>query len=87
MNDMHNFSRDKQRAIEQMLDMNKRASQAEPPPQQSTSQNTHKSLKNLFNNSRLTISHDDILIIGLIIILSEDCHDIWLFLALLYILM
>lgn len=87
MNDMHNFSAHKQRAIEQMLDMNKKALQTEPLLQQNTVPNTHKAFNNLSDNLRLSISSDDILVIGLILILSEDCRDMWLFLALLYILM
>lgn len=87
MNDMHSFSRDKQRAIAEMLDMNKKALNRERLPQQNATHNTHKPLKNLSDNSGLTISSDGMLIIGLILILSEDCRDMWLFLALMYILM
>lgn len=87
MNDMHSFSTAKQLAIEQMLDMNKKASQTGTLPRRNAEQKTHKELKNSLNGSRPEISYDAILIIGLILILSEDCHDMWLFLALLYVLM
>ncbi len=87
MTDMHNFSHDKQRAIEQLLDMNKRALQTESFSHQNTTSTVHNSLKSSSNNLGLPLTNDALLIIGLILILSEDCRDMWLFLALLYILM
>lgn len=87
MTDMHNFLLAKQNAIEQMLDMNKKALQSGVTPQQNTTQNTHKPHTELHNNFGVTLSNDDIIIIGLILILSTDCRDMWLFLALVYILM
>lgn len=50
------------------------------------SQNSSAFPNFLINNFGLNLSSDDILILGLVLILSEDCNDIWLFLALLYIL-
>lgn len=87
MNDMHNFSEAKQNAIEQLREMNKKAVQTGDSPKQDTSKSTHKPLKNLPNNFAMLSSNDDMLIIGLILILSGDCRDMWLFLALMYILM
>ena len=87
MNDMHNFSSDKQRAIAEMLDMNKKAAQSKALPPQNASSNTHKASKGPSGNLGLSVSSDDMLIIGLMLILSQDCRDMWLFLALMYILM
>ena len=84
---MHNFSSLKNRAINELWDMNKRATQNEPQKQQNTAQNTHNHIKNLSDSFRLSLSNDDIIIVGLVLILAEDCPDNWLFLALLYILM
>lgn len=87
MNEMHKFSHDKQRAIEQLREMNKRAVKTEPLTAESTAQNSKKASKNLSDNFKISMSSDDILIVALILILSQDCHDKWLFLALFYILM
>lgn len=87
MSDMHNFSSDKQHAIEQMLDMNKRATKPQSFSPAKASQEPNKPSKKLFSGSGLSMSTDGMLIIGLILILSEDCQDMWLFLALVYILM
>ena len=87
MIDMHNFSQDKKRAIEQMLDMNKKAVNRESVLPQNTANNVNTSPKNHLGKFSMSMSQDDILIIGLILILSGDCRDMWLFLALLYILM
>ncbi len=76
MNDMHNFSQAKQNAINQMLDMNKKARQNAPT-----------ALKNSIGGSLTSISNDTILILGLLLILSQDCSDMWLFLALVYLLL
>lgn len=87
MNEMHKFSHDKQRAIEQLREMNKRAVKTEPLTTDGTAQNSKKASKNLSDNFKISMSSDDILIVALILILSQDCHDKWLFLALFYILM
>lgn len=87
MNDMHDFSSDKQRAIAEMFDMNKKASKIATLPPQHTVNNAHKSPKSPLGNLRVSVSSDDIIIIGLMLILAEDCQDTWLFLALAYILM
>ncbi len=83
MNDMHNFSQAKQNAIEQLREMNKKADRTE----RNLKQNTHNPPKKSPNNFVALSSNDDMLIIGLILILTGDCQDKWLFLALLYILM
>ncbi len=87
MSDMHNFLNDKQHAIERMLDMNKRATKSQSFSPDKTAQEPSKPLRKLFSNSGVSMSTDGMLIIGLILILSEDCQDMWLFLALIYILM
>ena len=87
MIDMHNFSQDKKRAIEQMLDMNKKAVNRESVLPQNTANNVNKSPKNHLGKFSMSMSQDDILIIGLFLILSGDCREMWLFLALLYILL
>ena len=87
---MQNFSKLKNQAIEQMRKMNQRASkdcentQSQPSFQAKKQNKSHKILeKNILNIP----SNDDLIIIGILLILGEDCRDIWLFLALLYILM
>lgn len=87
MSDMHNFLNDKQHAIERMLDMNKRATKPQSFSPDKTAQEPSKPLRKLSSNSGVSVSTDGMLIIGLILILSEDCQDMWLFLALIYILM
>lgn len=86
MTDMHSFSRDKQRAIEQMLDMNKKASFSERGNRQNTDKPIRQQTQNSHRGFALDISNDGMLILGLILILAEDCRDKWLFLALVYIL-
>lgn len=87
MTEMHNFSRDKQRAITEMLDMNKKAIKSNTFSADKTAAEHKNPPKNSFVKSGLSMSGDEILIIGLILILAEDCRDTWLFLALAYILM
>ena len=87
MTEMHNFSRDKQRAITEMLEMNKKALKSEAFSVDKSAAK-HKILpQNLLAKSGLSMSEDEILIIGLILILAEDCRDTWLFFALAYVLM
>lgn len=87
MTDMHNFTQDKNRAITELFEMNKRAfkneeiSSANPL---SSEPNNAVPITNLRNGS---FSSDQLLILGLFFILYKDCHDIWLFLALIYILL
>lgn len=87
MNDMHNFSKAKLSAINELHEMQKRACKNTDSKPQNTglfSTNNDKSASQFFS---LPISNDDLVIIGLILILSKDCRDKWLFLSLLYILM
>ena len=83
MIDMHNFSENKDRAICEMLEMNKRADKSAPSCHASSKKQSKKNSSNI----ALTFSSDELLIMGLFFILYKDCDDIWLFLALLYILM
>lgn len=84
---MHNFSSLKENAINEMREMNKKAVHTEPLFIKASKVDENKTLKNNQNNFLTVMSGDDMLIIGLILILSGDCRDIWLFLALAYILM
>ena len=87
MTGMQGFGDLKNRAINEMWDMNRRAAQNGPKTTKLPLQNNGKAQKNFVKNFGLSFSDDDILIMGLLLILAEDCHDTWLFLALLYILM
>ena len=83
MNDMHNFDTLKQNAINQLFELNKK----------STKNNCEQgNIKPKINYSCATISRpflsdDEFLIVGLLLVLSKDCQDMWLFLALIYILL
>ena len=84
MNDMQNFSNLKNRAINEMLKMNEKASKTtdlKEDNQAKKEQIKHK--KTIFD---IFFSNDELLILALVLILSKDCNDYWLFLALLYIL-
>ena len=87
MSDMHNFTTRKNRAIDELKEMNKRATKTD----ESCGDKRVNSPCNSDNSGRFNItfltSNDDLLILGLIIILYEDCQDILLFLALIYILL
>lgn len=85
MNSMHDFYRDKQRAVEQLREMNNRASQNAEKAQAKTPEYTPNRAPFLSPKLSFSLSDDDLLFIGLIMILSKDCHDTWLFLALFYI--
>ncbi len=82
MNEMHNYSIDKERAIKQMLDMNKRATKKEetPPP----SRHTHTNFPLSFIN--FPLDTDTITILALMYILYKEKCDILLIFALAYIL-
>lgn len=83
MIDMHNFSETKNRAVQELFETARRADATH----QKTQQNPHCALpKPSFNFINLN-SQDDLLIIGLILILYKDSTDFLLFLALIYILM
>ena len=83
MSGMHNFSNLKNNAINEMLEMNKRARKSAviPPQNKTKSDKTHELKANF------SFSADELLVLGLVLILSKDCDDNLLFLALLYILM
>ncbi len=83
MTDMQDFSRIKNEAIKELQEMNKKAAEKQSVVQK-ISHNSHKNLINSFN---LLLSNDDLLILGLILILYQDSFDKWLFFALLYILL
>ena len=87
MNDMHNFASRKNRAIDELKQMNKRAPKNNVVFEESPLQTPHLSGKSERVNFNFLSTGDDLLIIGLIVILYEDCHDLWLFLALIYILL
>ena len=83
MADTNNFSQNKQRAIEQMREMNKRAKQ----PCSSNENQEHIEKKSAQNAEfGINIPSDTLLILGLILILSNENCDKLLLLALLYIL-
>ncbi len=87
MNDMHNFTQAKNKAINELLHMQNRATQSQDN-KESVKQKAHPiNHKKRPKNFGLSITDDELIIIGLLLILSEDCHDIWLFLSLIYILM
>lgn len=85
MTDMHNFSNQKNRAINEMLNMSKRASQTIPNNCKNKPEKTKIQSKKIPNKNFL-IANDDMLILGILLILAEDSCDLWLFLALIYIL-
>lgn len=85
MNSMHNFTKDKQRAIQQMREMNKRASVSAPKSAAKPHDTAHKHTSFALQNFSFPLSDDELLFLGLIMILSKDCDDTWLFLALFYI--
>lgn len=85
MNQMHNYSIDKQRAIEQLLDMNKRATQ-NTKKHDKTRCTQHNGYN--FSNSimHLPFDQDTITILALMFILYNNSNDILLIFALAYIL-
>lgn len=87
MNDMHNFAARKNHAINELKQMNNRATKNADIPKQKPVSSLPANTQKPPANFNFLSSSDDLVIIGLIIILYEDCHDIWLFLALIYILL
>lgn len=87
MTDMHNFSNTKNRAINELREMNKRATQPEDFCKPSAKKSKQIPHKTPLANFDMFFSNDEILIVSLILILSKDCTDYCLFLALLYILL
>lgn len=85
MNQMHNYSIDKQRAIEQMLDMNKRATQnAKKQTTTHYTQHNGREFANLFMH--LPVDQDTITILAIMFILYNNSSDMLLIFALAYIL-
>lgn len=84
---MHNFTKAKNHAINELWDMNKRAIKSTDNLNFNRREDIPTHQKNAFKNFVSSISDDEIIIISLLLILSEDCRDIWLFLALVYILL
>ena len=87
MKDMQAFSNLKNRAINEMLEMNERAAKtvgSKTEKGESVKQNVNKIR---IEKGGLSFSNDELLVLSLILILSKDSRDYWLFLALLYILM
>ncbi len=85
MNKMHNYSIQKQRAIEQMLDMNKRATQNAKNQTTYPTQATHRESSDLFMH--LSLDQDIIIILALMLILYNNGGDMMLIFSLAYILM
>lgn len=74
MTDMHNYSINKQRAIAEMLDMNKRAKKS------------HNVQNNIFDSGLLSLNSDTLVILALMYVLYSDNADTLLVFALAYIL-
>lgn len=87
MTDMHNFKAAKKRAIDQMYEMNKKACESNDFKDVERLNSTTNNGNNLLKNFNISVSDDELIVIGLLLILSKDCSDTWLFLALLYILL
>ncbi len=89
MTGMHNFSAQKQRAINQINEMQKRAIRPknEPRPIKKAPAPTQKAPQNLPFLTNLSLNDDTLIILGLILILSSEKSDMLLILALAYILM
>lgn len=87
MNDMQDFSSIKNRAIDELFKMNKQASKVRNNGNRKAEKSGENQHKITIANSGLSLSSDELLILGIVLILSNDSHDMWLFLALLYILM
>lgn len=85
MSAIQNFYNDKQRAIEEILDMNKRAKTVGDVFLSDSNNVCNHFEKNSI--SSINIPSDALLIMGLIFILSDDNCDKMLIFALLYILM
>lgn len=74
MTNMHNYSINKQKAIAEMLDMNKRAKKF------------HTQQSNVFDSALLSLDSDTLVILALMYILYSDKSDMLLVFALAYIL-
>lgn len=87
MNDMHNLKDAKKRAINELYEMNQKATKNADYKAQQTDKNHVLNTNNLLGKFNLSLSEEDLVVIGLLLILSKDCSDNMLFLALLYILL
>lgn len=87
MNDMHNFGDAKKRAINELYEMNQKAAKNADYKAQQTDKSRILNTKNTLGKFNLSLSEDELIVIGLLLILSKDCSDNMLFLALLYILL
>ncbi len=81
MNELHNYSIDKERAIKQMFDMNKRATEKHLFSKNHNTRFNHTS--SFFN---LNIDNDTLTILALMLILYNESSDMMLIFALAYIL-
>lgn len=89
MNNMHSFSSQKQNAIKQMNDMQKRATLPKNNPIDTTvnTQIAPKATTSQTIKHNFLLSNDNMIILGLILILSNEKCDNLLLLALIYILL
>ena len=88
MNEMHNYSINKQRAIDEMLDMNKRAtkSSSHTQKQHDISPASQQSRRTSAPFMQMPLDSDTLTIAALMIILYNDGADMLLIFALMYIL-
>ncbi len=89
MNTMHNFKIQKQHAINQINEMQKRSTNTKLQPDflQKSTPVLSKTTKNENQKPTFVLSNDTLVILGLILILSSENSDMLLLLALIYILM
>ena len=84
---MHNFDTAKKQAIDKLYEMNKRATKTNNFKAENSANKTTKNAQAPTLSLNQLLSNDELIIMGLFLILSKDCHDNWLFLSLLYILL
>lgn len=84
---MQDFSSIKNRAIDELFKMNEQASKISNNSDRKAEKSGENQHKVIAASNGLSLSSDELLILGVVLILSNDSHDMWLFLALLYILM
>lgn len=89
MNGMHNFGVQKQRAINQINEMQKRATPPKEKPISDKNYNTQLPQSQNKQPTRLSLPFNDdtLIVLGLILILQSENCDMLLILALAYILM
>ena len=88
MNKAQNYSIDKQRAIEEMLDMNKRANKNNINMQNKCENTANKNLPNHFPApmANLPLDTDTLTVLALILLLYTNGNDLLLIFALFYII-